>query len=149
MHVADIVDGLDSEVAFDVAMHLAADRGATVTVVTAIEVPLELPLESELPHQEEAANGLLDEARATGELYGVDVVTRLVRTRHAGEAIVEEAAARQAEIVVLGSPRIERGTSRGPVFGGTVDHILRHAPSRVMVAAAPRVAAVGLRVAAS
>jgi basic amino acid/polyamine antiporter, APA family len=144
--VVPIVGTEESEQALDLAFHLAADKGATVTAVTVLEVPLELPLESDLPESEAVANAMLDDARAAGELRGVKVMTRLVRDRDAGEAIVREAASRQAEIVVLGSPR--RNT-RSRVFGSTVDYVLRHAPSRVMVAAAPRPATAALKVAAS
>jgi nucleotide-binding universal stress UspA family protein len=114
--------------------------------VTAIEVPLELPLDADLPRQEAAANRLLDDARAAGELHGIEVMTRFIRARNAGEAIVTEAASRRAEIVVLGSPR---RNGSGPVFGKTVDYILHHSPTRVMVAAAPRAATAALKVAAS
>lgn len=117
-----------------------------MTAVTVIEVPLELPLDTELPEQEAAANALLDDARAAGELHDVRVITRLVRDRDAGEAIVSEAASRQADIVVLGAPR---SNMRTRVFGGTVDYVLRHSPARVMVAAARRPATAGLKVAAS
>jgi APA family basic amino acid/polyamine antiporter len=141
-----IVGTQESEEALDLAFHLAADKGATVTAVTVIEVPLELPLDTDLPDREAAANALLDDARAAGELRGLGVTTRLVRDRDAGEAIVREAASRQAEIVVLGAPR---RNSRSRVFGRTVDYVLRHAPSRVMVAAAPRPATAALKVAAS
>jgi APA family basic amino acid/polyamine antiporter len=144
--VVPIIGTQESEEALDLAFHLAADKGATVTAVTVIEVPLELPLETELADSEAAANTMLDDARAAGELRGVRVMTRLVRDRDAGEAIVREAASRQAEIVVLGSPRRNTGSR---VFGSTVDYVLRHAPSRVMVAAAPRPATAALKVAAS
>jgi APA family basic amino acid/polyamine antiporter len=144
--VVPIVGTEESEQALGLAFHLAADKGATVTAVTVIEVPLELPLDAALPEAEAAANAMLDDARAAGELRGVRVVTRLVRDRDAGEAIVRETASRQAEIVVLGSPR---STTRSRVFGSTVDYVLRHAASRVMVAAAPRPATAALRVAAS
>jgi APA family basic amino acid/polyamine antiporter len=147
--VVPLVEGLESEIAMDLALQLVAERGSTVTAVTAVEVPLDLPLDAELPDQEAAANSLLDDARAAGELHGVEVLTRLVRTRHAGEAIVEEAASRQAEIVVLGSPRSDLRNGRGPIFGKTVDFVLRHAPSRVMIAAAPRSIPAALKVAAS
>jgi nucleotide-binding universal stress UspA family protein len=89
---------------------------------------------------------MLDDARAAGELRGVRVITRLVRDRDAGEAIVSEAGSRQAEIVVLGAPR---SNIPSRVFGSTVDYVLRHAPSRVMVAAAPRSVGAALSVAAS
>jgi len=144
--VVPIIGTEESEQALDLAFNLAADKGATVTAVTVIEVPLELPLDTEFPEREAAANVMLDDARAAGELHGLRVITRLVRDRDAGEAIVRETASRQADIVVLGSPR---SNMRSRVFGSTVDYVLRHAPSRVMVAAAPRPATASLRVAAS
>ena len=74
----------------------------------------------------------------TGELYGVRVIERMVRARSAGRAIVEEAARRNAEIIVLGAPRLPHRTRKSAIFGKTVDYVLRHAPCRVMVAAAAR-----------
>jgi APA family basic amino acid/polyamine antiporter len=130
-----VIDGYESDEAMNVAARLAAERGARIAAVTAIELPLELPLDAELPEEERRANEVLDEARAIGELYGVDVVGRLVRTRNAGRAIVDEAERRGSEIIVMGAPR-GRGRLRRRVFGGTVDFVLRHAPCRVMVAAA-------------
>ena len=63
-------------------------------------------------------------------------IDRVVRARHAGRAIVEEAERRQAEIVVLGAPR---GRHRA-IFGNTVDYVLKNAPCRVMVAAGKQAA---------
>ena len=101
-----------------------------------IEVPLELPIDAAMPEEERNANEQLDEARAIGESYGVRVVTRLVRARSAGRAIVEEAERRGSEIIVMGAPRRRVARSgRGAIFGGTVDYVLKHAPCRVMVAA--------------
>ena len=67
------------------------------------------------------------------------VIGRLARARRAGGAIVDEAERRQSEIIVIGAPRRDRRVGRG-IFGGTVDFVLKHAPCRVMVAAAPRAA---------
>jgi APA family basic amino acid/polyamine antiporter len=131
-----VIDGYESDEAMNVAARLAAERGARIAAVTAIELPLELPLDAELPDEERRANEVLDEARAIGELYGVDVVGRIVRTRNAGRAIVDEADRRNSEIIVMGAPR-GRGSLRRRVFGDTVDFVLRHAPCRVMVAARP------------
>jgi APA family basic amino acid/polyamine antiporter len=128
-----LAPGRETEEALDVACRLATDRGARIVAIAVIEVPLELPLDAELPEQEDEANDLLDEARTIGDSYGVDVIPRLVRARSAGRAIVDEAERRQAEIIVMGAPR--RRARRG-VFGGTTDFVLKHAPSRVMVVAA-------------
>jgi APA family basic amino acid/polyamine antiporter len=129
-----IVSGTESREAVDLAARLAAERGATIVALRVIVIPMELPLDAELVDQEEEADRLLDEAHAIAETYGVRNVERIVRARHAGRAIVEEADRRGAEIIVLGAPR---GRHR-QIFGHTVDYVLKHAPCRVMVAAGRR-----------
>jgi APA family basic amino acid/polyamine antiporter len=137
--VVPVVRSAESEEALVAAARLAADRRATVAIVTVIEVPLDLPLDAELPSVEREANELLDEARALVESYGVRVVTRLLRARRAGPAIVEDAAARDAELIVIGGKRrLARG--RDPIFGRTVDHVLKNSPCRVLLAAVRRAA---------
>jgi APA family basic amino acid/polyamine antiporter len=134
-----VSDALESEEAVDLAARLAAERRASIAALSVIEVPLELPLDARLPAEERRADALLDEARAIGDSYGVDVRGRIVRARNAGRAIVDEAERRHTEIIVMGAPRKGRG-GRGTIFGGTVDFVLKHAPCRVMVAAAPKAA---------
>ena len=137
--VVPVVRSAESEEALVAAARLAADRRATVAIVTVVEVPLDLPLDAELPSVEREANDLLDEARAFVESYGVRVVTRLLRARRAGPAIVEDAAARDAELLVIGGKRrLARG--RHPIFGRTVDYVLKNSPSRVLLAANRRAA---------
>ncbi|MFN2627753.1 MAG: amino acid permease [Gaiellaceae bacterium] len=132
--------GYASEEAMDVACRLAAERRAAIVAMTVVEVPLHLPLDAYLPEQVEEANGRLDEARAIGESYGVNVITRLVRARNAGRAIADEASRRGSEIIVMGAARKQRPTRRGAIFGNTVDFVLKHAPSRVMVASSTEAA---------
>jgi basic amino acid/polyamine antiporter, APA family len=130
-----VVPGTASDEAVDVACGLAAERGARISAMTVIEVPLELPLSAELEDEERRAHRELGEARALGESYGVTVLERLVRARSAGRAIVEEAERRGTEIIVIGAPRKGEGRRGRGVFGSTVDYVLRNAPCRVMVAA--------------
>jgi APA family basic amino acid/polyamine antiporter len=132
-----LVDGEASEQAMAIACHLADEHGASVTAVTVIEVPVELPLDAHMTEEEADAKRTLGEASAIGDLYGVSVVKRVLRARAAGEAIVEEAANAATEIIVLRAPRKKRSTRAVQVFGKTVDYILKHAPCRVMVAASP------------
>ncbi|MGH3037366.1 MAG: amino acid permease, partial [Gaiellaceae bacterium] len=86
----------ESEEALVAAARLAAERRATIAVLRVLEVPLELPLDADLPDEEDEADLLLDEARAFVEAYGVRAVPRLVRARRAGPAIVEEVGRRNA-----------------------------------------------------
>ncbi len=130
----------ESEEALVAAARLAAERGATVAIVHVIEVPLSLPLDAKLLDEEDTAEDLLDDAQALVEGYGVRAVTRLLRARKAGPAIVEEVRRRDAELVLLGAPR-PAVTGRQTLFGGTVDYVLRESPCRVLVAAGKRAAA--------
>ncbi|MDX6407815.1 MAG: basic amino acid/polyamine antiporter, family [Gaiellaceae bacterium] len=129
--------GRASEEAIDLACRLATDRGATIGALSVVVVPLDLPLDTRLEEEESRADEALDAAAAIAELYGVKFTERLVRARHAGRAIVDEAARRQSEIIVMGAPRGGRG--RG-VFSDTVDFVLKHAPCRVMVVAGRKAA---------
>ncbi|HKT44843.1 MAG TPA: universal stress protein [Gaiellaceae bacterium] len=131
-----IAPGYASDEAMDVACRLATERRATIVALTAIEVPLDQPLDAGLAAEVEEAHAQLDEASAIGDSYGVRVIPRLVRTRNSGRAIVDEALRRQSEIIVMGGPRRIRLTpARKQIFGDTVDFVLKHAPCRVMVAA--------------
>ena len=130
-----IAPGYASDEAMDLACLLAAERRASIVAFTAIQVPLDMPLDAELPDDVHEANEQLDEARAIGESYGVRVVGRIARTRNIGRAIVDEAVRRESEIIVMAGPRrvqLQRG--RRQIFGDAVDFVLRHAPCRVMVA---------------
>jgi hypothetical protein len=80
---------------------------------------------------------LLDEAHDIGDSTASASSSDAARTQ-CGRAIVEEAERRNAEIVVMGAPRLPHRTGRSEIFGKTVDYVLRHAPCRVMVPAAPR-----------
>jgi APA family basic amino acid/polyamine antiporter len=131
-----VAPGYPSDEAMDVACRLARERGSRIVAVTVIEVPLDLPLDAYLPEEVAEANRQLDEARGIGASYGVNVVTRLIRARNAGRAIVDEAVRRNTEIIVMGGPRrVRLAAGKRAIFGDTVDFVLKHAPVRVMVAA--------------
>ena len=120
-----------------IACRLAAERRTSVTAVSVIEVPAELPLDAHMTDEEEQLKPVLAEASAIAELYGVGVEARTLRGRAAGETIVEEAKQARSEIIVLSAPRKQRTSRQARVFGSTVDFVLKHSPCRVMVAASP------------
>jgi nucleotide-binding universal stress UspA family protein len=132
--VVPVVRSAESEEALIAAARLAADKRATVALVHVLEVPMDLPLDADLGTREDEADDLLDQARALVEQYGVRCVTRLVRARSASAAIVAEASRRNADLVVIGSGR-HRGGPRAPIFGLTVDRVLKGSPCRVLVTA--------------
>jgi basic amino acid/polyamine antiporter, APA family len=118
------------------AIALAKERGASVDALFVVLVPLEHRLDAPLHELEEQASASLAEAALLGEENGVQVETTSVRARSIGKAIVEQAALRNADLIVLGSsPRWRRQSA---VFSPTVDYVLRHAPCEVLVVAFPQ-----------
>jgi len=126
----------ESERAVQVACRLAAERHAAITVVTVIEVPPLLPLDARMTDEEAEARRLHDRATAIADDYGVAVVSRTVRAREAGAAILEQVEKSDAELVVLGATRKLRANKRATAFGRNVQHVLRKAPCRVLLVAA-------------
>ena len=66
-----------------IACRLAAERRTSVTAVSVIEVPAELPLDAHMTDEEEQLKPVLAEASAIAELYGVRVEARILRGRAA------------------------------------------------------------------
>jgi APA family basic amino acid/polyamine antiporter len=137
--VVPVLRSAESEEALVAAARLATDRGARIAVVHVIEVPLDQPLDADLTEQELEADEILDSAQALLEAYGVRTFSRVIRARSAGQAIVEDAVGRGAELIAVGSRRL-RGRRGFPIFGRTVDYVLKHAPTRVLVVAGRRAA---------
>jgi basic amino acid/polyamine antiporter, APA family len=137
--VVPVVRSYESEEALVAAARLAAERRATIAVVNVIEVPLERTLDNVTPEEEAEADDVLEQSRGLLETYGVRAVTRVVRARRAGQAIVEEAERRNAELIVMGAPR-RPARRQTALFGPTVDHVLKSSPCRVLLAAGRRAA---------
>src|SRR5438046_1006611 len=83
------------------AVRLAQERGAAVEALHVIKVPLDKPLDAELPDDDERAAASLAEAQLLGADHGVLVRGNAVRARSIGEAIVEEAERTNADLIVL------------------------------------------------
>jgi APA family basic amino acid/polyamine antiporter len=118
------------------ALKLAEEHSCAVTALYVIRVPLDQPLDARLVDAEEEAEASLAEAKLLGVDHGVQVQGIVVRARAIGEAIVDEARGRDADLVVMGSSPRWRRQSR--FFSPTVDYVLRKAPSEVMVIAYPQ-----------
>ena len=118
------------------AIALAKERDAAIEAITVVRVPRRFALEGDLPSEVAArVDASLEEARALGSDYGVEVRGDVVRARSIGHAIVDEAERRQADLIVLGSSPRWRRQSR--FFSPTVDFVIRNAPCEVLVVAFP------------
>lgn len=136
-----VEDTPESEKALAFACRLAGEHRASITAVSVIEVPPLLPLDAHMLEEEEDAHQLLARAEAVADSRGVEIAPVIARARDASSAIVDQAKAVGAEIVVIGGARRGRGGSHGPIFERFVQDVLKRAPCRVLVIRAQREAA--------
>ncbi|MBA2384657.1 MAG: amino acid permease [Actinobacteria bacterium] len=118
------------------AVALAKERAADVIALFVIRVPLEKALDATMLEKEEQAAASLAEASLLGEEHVVSVEPVTVRARSIGQAIVEQAEAREADLIVLGSSA--RWRRQSAFFSPTVDYVLHSAPCEVLVVAFPQ-----------
>jgi APA family basic amino acid/polyamine antiporter len=120
------------EGAMATAIKVAARRRRGIHVLVTITVPASAPINAELPEQELAAQGIIEQAK----LQGGRRVTghwEKVRAGGIGRVIVEEAREMGAKAIVLPLPARNGAT----VFGKTVETVLAERPCRVIIQADP------------
>ena len=84
-----------------------------------------------VPRRKLESERLLGRAEAIGHDYDLEVKGEILQAREAAPAIVDEIAAREIDLAVVGLTYRERF---GDFYmGGTVLHILQHAPCRVFL----------------
>jgi nucleotide-binding universal stress UspA family protein len=98
--------------------------------IAAIEIPHEFALDTPDPHAQAAARDRVRDAQAIAAAYGVSVEGVVLHARDAGEAIVDDITQYRCDLVVIPSPHRRRHAQ-------TTDHILKHAPCRVMLISNP------------
>jgi nucleotide-binding universal stress UspA family protein len=114
---------------------LAAEKNATIDVVYAIEVPMNLPLDAPLADERRRGQHVLDAAMAVAREFGVDAWPHLVTARQSGRAIVDTAQEWRADVIIVGAVKKRRVDDR--LFGEAVTYVLRHAPGEVLVNLVP------------
>jgi APA family basic amino acid/polyamine antiporter len=114
---------------------LAAEKNATIDVVYAVEVPMNLPLDAPLPEERRRGQQVLDAAMAVAREFGVDAWPHLVTARQSGRAIVDTAKEWHADVIIVGAVKKRRVDDR--LFGDAVTYVLRHAPGEVLVNLVP------------
>ncbi len=127
VHSMDYAEQL-SRIACDLSNLYTAD----ITAVYAIEVPRSLALDADLGVQMQEARDILDTASHIAEtVYDMDIETVVLQARSAGVAVVEYAAERGTDLILLGAHPDHPRTRDAIVFGATADYVARNAPCAV------------------
>jgi nucleotide-binding universal stress UspA family protein len=124
------VDGSDASYnALATVCEIARHTKAHVSVLHVIEVPRALPLDADLPGEAEHGEAVLTQAERLAGDHRVKVRGDLVQARQAGVAIVDEAAANEADAIALGLG-FERPFGRFHL-DEVSEYVLEHAPCDV------------------
>lgn len=123
------VGELDAEM-IQAACKMALKDKSNVTALYVIEVPMTLPIDAKIPSEIEKAQKVMDQADLIGKEYGIQINTRIIQTRSAGKAIVEEAEKMKASLILLGKgPREKRVEEL--ISGKTINYVAKNAPCPV------------------
>ena len=119
-----------------VACELAMACKADLVAVHVVEVDWRHPLTDTIPGSHERASTILDLAETAAERHRVAMTTTLLQARDVGAAIVDEAVAVEADLIILGLPYKKRfgGDFR---FGQVVPYVLQNAPMAVWITREP------------
>jgi len=113
----------------------ASQRKAPLLAIHVIEVQRALPLDADLDAESRRGEQLLRRAEGLAHEKGFSLEGELLQARDAGQAIVEEAKSRGAEVIVLG---IDYRRLIGQFdLGRTADYVLRHAQCQVWLVREP------------
>jgi nucleotide-binding universal stress UspA family protein len=118
------------------AAEIARDHKAELIAIHVVEIDWTLPLDGSTFGLSEEAQRILDIAEANAERVGLRLEPVLLKARNVGAAIVDEAAAQEADLLVLGLPFRKR-FGGDFVIGTTVPYVFMNAPCTVCVVREP------------
>jgi nucleotide-binding universal stress UspA family protein len=127
------IDDLVVRLALEVSRHTHAE----LVAVHVVELNWTQPLDADVAERSEEAQRVLDAAEGIAESMHCALESVLVQARDVGAAIVDEAAARDADLLILGLPYRTR-------FGGdfaigrAIPYALKNAPCAVWVVREPK-----------
>jgi len=126
------VDGkAASEQAFHWSCQMARNTKSELHAIYVYEVPLELPLTSEMFSHEHYGEDILARIEAIGEEAKCKIHASTVYARRAGPAVVLESEERHMNLVVVGIP--SKYPDNQAKLGSTPMYILKNAPCQVIL----------------
>ena len=127
--------GLNGSSADPLVVQLAiqlSTRDTELVALHVVEVDWRHDLDDEIPGSRELASAVLDMAEGAAERVRMKMRTELLQARDVGAALVDEAVAIDADVMLLGlSDRTRLGGDFA--IGRTIPYVFQNAPCRVIV----------------
>jgi nucleotide-binding universal stress UspA family protein len=121
-------------------VHLVSDLARTLkaelVAVHVVEIDWTLPLDADIAGASEEAQRVLDLAEEVAEDSKQRLEPVLLQARDVGAALVDEAAERGADLLVLGLP-YRRRFGGDFAIGRTIPYVLKNAPCAVWIVREP------------
>ncbi len=111
------------------AAKLIGEEGV-VYAIFVLPVPSQLSLDAGLEREEAHGRSVLESARIQARRAGIKIHTALIRTRHPGASIVEEAERVGADVIYWSTIHAPAGEQR---IGPTAAYLLSRRPCRVII----------------
>ena len=115
----------------NLGVSLSRQNKAELYLVYVYEVPLSLPLDSDVPGELDKGDSILDKAAELADEKQVEVKTEIVQARTAGAGIVTEAVNLKADIIIAGMK--EHPGYGETIKSQTVEYVLKKAPCKVLL----------------
>jgi nucleotide-binding universal stress UspA family protein len=124
--------GTADPLVLQLAIDLARRDDTELIALHVVEVDWRHDLDDEIPGSRELASAVLDRAEAAAERAKLKVRTELLQARDVGAALVDEAIALDADLLLLGLPYRTR-LGGDFAIGRTIPYVFQNAPCRVLV----------------
>jgi hypothetical protein len=127
--------GLNGSSADPLVVQLAiqlSTRDTELVALHVVEVDWRHDLDDEIPGSRELASAVLDMAEGAAERAKMRMRTELLQARDVGAALVDEAVAIDADVMLLGLPYRTR-LGGDFAIGRTIPYVFQNAPCRVIV----------------
>jgi len=119
------------EEAISLACRLVKRPKGKIWAVCVITIERTLPIDAEIETEIRKAEDILDRAVCCAEEQDYEIETDLLQAREAGPTIIDEAVAREADLILMG---IEYKRRFGQFsLGSVVPYVLKNAPCRVIL----------------
>jgi len=119
------------EEAIKLACRLAKKDKGKIWAVYVITVKRALPLDAEIEPEIEKAEGILDHIEMVAEEEDYEVETDVLQAREAGPAIIDEAAERGIDLILMGV-KYKRWFGQFSL-GNVVPYVLKNSPCPVIL----------------
>ena len=131
--------GLNGSSADPLVIQLAiqlSTRDTELVALHVVEVDWRHDLDDEIPGSRDLASAVLDMAEGAAERARMRMRTELLQARDVGAALVDEAVAIDADVMLLGLPYRTR-LGGDFAIGRTIPYVLKNAPCAVWVVREP------------